>query len=76
MGADSYAAIHALATQPCLHRHYEGQEVGGADRAAEGFGDGGEKQQDGEQVFWVAGQVDRAGLMPARDRVSNAPQPT
>ena len=46
-----------------VHRHYPGQEVGGADWTTEGFGDGGEKQQDGKSVFGVVGAVDGAGFL-------------
>jgi hypothetical protein len=28
------------------------------------------EQQDGEQVFGVAGEIERAGLMAARDRIT------
>jgi hypothetical protein len=37
-------------------------------------GDGGAEQQDREQVFRVAGQVDRDWLMPAHDRISRPAQ--
>jgi hypothetical protein len=69
-----YAAIHAVAAQLGLHGRYPGQKAGGAYRAAKGFGDGGEEQPDGEQVFGVAGKISGAGLMPTRDRVSSPAQ--
>jgi hypothetical protein len=47
----------------CLAYH-TGQKPRRADRAAEGAGDGGEEQPDGEPVLRAAGAVARAGLMP------------
>ncbi len=38
---------------------HAGQEAGRADRAAEGAGDGGQEQQDGEPIYRVAGKADR-----------------
>jgi hypothetical protein len=57
--ATGNAAVSAVAAQPRLHGHHTGQESGRADRAAEGAGDGGEKQPDGEPVFRITGLLCR-----------------
>ena len=67
------AAIPAVAAQSRLHRHHAGQKAGGAHRPAEGAGDGGEEQQDGEPVFRAACQIDcvprrRGGKSRARGK--------
>ena len=55
--------MRAFATRLGLYWHYEGQEVGGAHRSAQGFGDGGAEQQEREQVFRAVGAVDHAGFL-------------
>jgi hypothetical protein len=50
------------------------QEAGGAHRAAKGAGDRGAEGPGGAAALRAAGAVARAGLMPARDRVTGAAQ--
>ena len=76
-GGDSAgdAAIHAVAAQIGLDRHHAGQEARGADRRAEGDGDGSSEQPDRALGCW-RGSLWAESFWSVHEALGRTPLPT